>query len=87
MEEAAVLTRGHAPWPGACLPKTPNRQSGDTETAQIQCPGRFLVLPTFTFKREVQRGRRPHGPRRQFLVVCSLIVTFCPLNLEHKTHF
>lgn len=53
MEEAAALTRGHALWLGACLPKTPNRQSGDTQTAQTQCPAGFLVLPAFTFKREV----------------------------------
>jgi hypothetical protein len=32
MEEAAVLTQPHRLWLGECLPKTPNRQSGDMKT-------------------------------------------------------
>lgn len=40
MEEAAGLTFSLAPWLGAYLPKTPNRRSGDTETANI-VPGSF----------------------------------------------
>lgn len=51
VEEAAALTCGHAPWPGACLPKTP--ASVEIAGSANTLPARFLVLPTFTLKREV----------------------------------
>lgn len=53
--QGCVLTISGTLRLGACLPKTPKRQSGDMKTANT-VPARFLVLPTFTLERKVRGG-------------------------------
>ena len=55
MEEAAGLTHSLAPSLGACLPKTPNRQSGDMKTVNT-VPGSFPGIAHIYIKKGGAEG-------------------------------
>lgn len=78
MEEAAGPTPGHAPWLGACLPKTPNRQSADKKTANtVPCsfPG---IAHIYIKEGGVGGGGRVGVEAIPFCVLYKVTTTFYP---------